>query len=220
MARLREARAMILTTIDQDRLPATLQRFAGALDGRARTIFEKIARPEAVARAEAAAAALHHQDALRILTGFGMGLRPGPPAADFSWDGHGVRCDTEAYVLLHEAAHFQLAAPERRRRIDFGLGPGPETGNRAAAKQQACLFGLAREREEATASLLGILWEVELGHPALASFLDQNWLEGAERLAAAAHFRDVLAALVAGGFITTAGRPTRALRQAPDPDAA
>jgi hypothetical protein len=211
---------MILTTIDQHRLPATLGRFATALDGGARAIFEQIARPEAATRAPSAAAALHHRDALRVLTGFGMDLRPGPPAADFSWDGRGVRCDTEAYVLLHEAAHFQVAAPERRRRIDFGLGPGPETGNRAAAGQQACLFGLAREREEAMASLLGILWEVELGHPALASFLDQNWLEGADRPAAAAHFGDVLAALIAGGYVTAAGRPSRALRQAPDPDAA
>lgn len=211
---------MILTAIDQDRLPSTLARIASALDGGARTIFERIARPEAAARAEATAAALHHQDALRVLAGFGMELRPGPPAADFSWDGRGVRCDTEAYVLLHEAAHFQLAAPERRRRIDFGLGPGPETGDRATAERQASLFGLAREREEAMASLLGILWEVELGQPALASFLDQNWLEGVDRPAAAAHFRDVLAALVAGGFVTDAGRPTRALRQAPDWDAA
>lgn len=211
---------MILTAIDQDRLPATLARIASALDGGARTIFERIARPEAAARAEAPTAALHHRDALRVLAGFGMELRPGPPAADFSWDGRGVRCDTEAYVLLHEAAHFQLAAPERRRRIDFGLGPGPETGDRATAERQASLFGLAREREEAMASLLGILWEVELGQPALASFLDQNWLEGVDRPAAAAHFRDVLTALVAGGFVTDAGRPTRALRQAPDWDAA
>lgn len=211
---------MILTAIDQDRLPAMLGYFATGLDGATRAVFEKIARPEAAARAQAAAAALHHGDALRVLTGFGMVLRPGPPAAGFSWDGQGVRCDTEAYVLLHEAAHFQLAAPARRRRIDFGLGPGPETGERAAAEQQACLFGLAREREEAMASLLGILWEVELGHPALASFLDQNWLEGAGRPAAAGHFRDVLAALAAGGFVTAAGRPTRALRQAPDPDVA
>ena len=208
---------MILTTIDQDRLPATLGHVASALDGGARAIFERIARPEAAARAEPAAAALHHQDALRVLTGFGMDLRPGPPTADFSWDGHAVRCDTEAYLLLHEAAHFQLAAPARRRRIDFGLGPGPETGDRAAAEQHACLFGLAREREEAMASLLGILWELELGHPALASFLDQNWLEGAERLAAAAHFRGVLAELTAGGLVTAAGRPTWALRRAPDP---
>ena len=66
------------------------------------------------------------------------------------------------------------------------------------------------------ASLLGILWEVELGHPALASFLDQNWLEGAERPGTAAHLRSVLEALRDGGFITGDGRPTRFLRAAPD----
>ncbi|HKW55216.1 MAG TPA: hypothetical protein VJO12_16105 [Stellaceae bacterium] len=211
---------MILTPIDQDRLPTTLGRFAAVLDGGARAIFEKIARPGTATRAEAVAAALHHGDALRVLADLGMALRPGAPAQDFSWDGHGVRCDTEAYVLLHEAAHFQLAAPARRRCIDFGLGPGPETGARTLAEQRARLFGLAREREEAMASLLGILWEAELGHPALASFLDQNWLEGAERPAAAGHFQVVLDALMAGGFVTTAGRPALTLRQAPDSDVA
>ena len=50
--------------------------------------------------------------------------------------------------------------------------------------------------------------------------LSQNWLEGVDRPAAAAHFQNVLAALVAGGFVTDWGRPTRALRQAPDWDAA
>ena len=209
---------MILTPIEQHRLPATLDRFAAGLDGGARAIFAAIARPKAATRAQEAVAASHHGDALRVLTGFGMALRAGAPAADFSWDGRGVRCDTEAYVLLHEVAHFQLAAPARRRRIDFGLGPGPETGDRAAAERQACLFGLAREREEAMASLLGILWEVALGHPALASFLYQNWLEGAGRPAAAAHFEGVLAALIAGGYVTAAGRPTRVLRRAPDAD--
>jgi hypothetical protein len=210
---------MILTPIDDDRLPATLGHFADALDdGGARAIFDCIARPASAARARAATAAAHHRDALRVLAGFGMGLRAGPPATDFSWDGRGARCDTEAYVLLHEAAHFQLAAPARRRCIDFGLGPGPETGKRAAAEREARLFGLAREHEEAMASLLGILWEAELGHPALASFLDQNWLEGAGRPTAAAHFQVVLAALIAGGFATAAGRPTWTLREAPDRD--
>jgi hypothetical protein len=212
---------MILTPIDDDRLPAVLGHFAASLeDGGTRAIFERIARPAAAARAQDATAAAHHRDALRVLAGFGMALRPGPPSADFSWDGHGARCETEAYVLLHEAAHFQLAAPARRRCIDFGLGPGPETGKRAAAAREARLFGLAREREEAMASLLGVLWEAELGHPALASFLDQNWLEGAGRTAAAAHFQDVLAALTAGEFVTAAGRPTRRLRETPDADSA
>ena len=39
--------------------------------------------------------------------------------------------------------------------------------------------------------MLGIIWEAELGQPALASFLDQNWLEGLER-PAHSHFAEVL----------------------------
>src|SRR5258708_35070632 len=140
-----------------------------------------------------------------------MALRPGPPSADFSWDGHGARCETEAFVLLHEAAHFQLAAPARRRCIDFGLGPGPETGKRAAAAGEARLFGLAREREEAMASALRVLWEAELGHPALASFLDQNWLEAAGRPAPVPPCREGRAGLPAGGLVPAARRPTRTL---------
>ncbi|HKR19081.1 MAG TPA: hypothetical protein VJS41_02960 [Stellaceae bacterium] len=127
-----------------------------------------------------------------------------------------LRCETEAYVLLHEVAHFQLASPARRVLVDFGLGPGPETGDRARAAQAQTLFGLAREREEAMASLLGILWEAELGHPALASLLDQNWLEGAGRSGTAAHFVDIVTALEAGGFVDRAGRPQMWLRQQAD----
>jgi len=210
---------MILSPIDNERLPAVLDRFAAALgeDGEPRMVFQRIAARHDAARARTDTAARHHGEALDVLGGLGMALQRGAPSLDFSWNGHVVRCDTEAYVLLHEAAHFQLAAPARRRCIDFGLGPGPETGDRATAARAARLAGLALEREEAMASLLGILWEVELRHPALASFLDQNWLEGAERPAAAAHFRKVLAALKAGGFVTADGRPTRRLRDERDP---
>jgi hypothetical protein len=206
---------MILTPIDGDRLLALLDRFAHSLEAPARAIFHRIARSSAE-RASGAQAAADHGEACAVLTRLGMGLAPGPPQADFSWDGQAARRDTEAYVLLHEAAHFQLASPERRRRIDFGLGPGPETGARALAERAAMLHGLAREREEAMASLLGILWEVELGHPALASFLDQNWLEGAPRPGAVAHFTAVAAALGSSGFIAAGGRPTLRLRQTQD----
>jgi hypothetical protein len=208
---------MILTPIDRDRLPAMLELFqAGLRDGLAGAVFRRIAHPGQADRAAASLASAHHGAALGLLAGLGMGSRPGSPREDFSWNGAAARSDTEAYVLLHEAAHFQLAAPARRRRIDFGLGPGPETGKREAAEAAACLFGLASEREEAMASLLGILWEVDLGQPALASFLDQNWLEGAGRNGAAAHFCSVVAALAGGGFLTAEGLPTRALRQAED----
>ncbi len=212
---------MILTPIDPDHLPGLLARLAAGLgDDAARAVLGRIAASGRAERAQGAQAASHHRAALDVLARLGIALRPGSPRQDFSWDGERVRVDTEAYVLLHEAAHYQLASPRRRRRIDFGLGPGPETGNRAAAAAAACLQGIAAEREEAMASLLGILWEVELGQPALASFLDQNWLEGAERPGAAEHFRLILAALGDGGFVTPSGRPLPNCRTAPDQDSA
>jgi hypothetical protein len=212
---------VILTPIAPDRLPLLLGRLADQLgEGAARRVLGRIARPGGEERATGERAAAHHAAAVALLARLGIAARPGRPQLDFSWDGQALRAGTEAYVLLHEAAHFQLAAPERRSRIDFGLGPGPETGNRAAAAAAASLHGLAVEREEAMASLLGILWEVELGQPALASFLDQNWLEGAERPGTADHFRRILAALDQGGFITASGRPLPTRRTLRDQDSA
>jgi hypothetical protein len=208
---------MILTPIPETALPATLDRFRNSLDDPlAQLVFSRIAKPADAARAEGAVAVEHQHRAIAVAAAHGMAARPGSPALDFSWNGQTLRSDTEAYILLHEVAHYQLAAPSRRYLIDFGLGAGPETGDRVAADRAACLFGLAREREEAMASLLGILWEVELGQPALASFLDQNWLEGAGS-AAADHFETVLAALYHGGFIDDEGWPTRCRREEPDP---
>lgn len=204
---------MILTPIDAAALPRMLEAFAAHChDPQARAVFWRIADPTKAGRAEGALAARHHAAALALARSFGMAILPGSPELDFGWNGQALRADTEAYVLLHEVAHFQLAAPERRHRIDFGLGAGPESGAREEAERAAVLFGLAREREEAMASLLGILWEVALAQPALASFLDQNWLEGAERPTAAAHFESVLRALRRCGLVDEAGRPQHRLR--------
>lgn len=208
---------MILTPISEAALPAALGRLLLSLDQEeARRVFSRIAHPAEASRATGALAAAHWQRATDVARANRIALRPGSPALDFSWNGEVLRADTEAYVLLHEIAHFQLAAPARRHRIDFGLGAGPETGDRSTADRAACLFGIAREREEAMASLLGILWEVELGQPALASFLDQNWLEGAGSPGAARHFETILDALRGGGFIDAELRPTRRLRTEPD----
>ncbi len=208
---------MILTPIGPDRLRAALAAFeAGLGTADSRRVFRRIAVPAHAARARGGDAARHHCQALELAAAFGLGVRPISPRAGYAWDGRALSTATEAYVLLHEIAHFQLAAPTRRRCVDFGLGPGPETGDRDGAERQAIVFGVMREREEAAASLLGILWEVELGQPALASFLDQNWLEGVPGPGAARHFGAVLARLRAGGFVTALGRPTRRLRRAPD----
>src|SRR5271154_5590496 len=168
---------MILTPIPDSELPESLVSFDDSLSNESsRAVFRRIAGGSNSARAAVDIAVKNHWDSIDLITYFGIGMRPGSPRLDLSWDGALLRIETEAYVLLHELAHYQLAAPARRGTIDFGLGPGPETGDRDRAECAALLFGLAREREEAMASLLGILWEAELSQPALASFLDQNWL--------------------------------------------
>jgi hypothetical protein len=209
---------MILTPVAAATLPDLLARFSDSLlEPEVACVFARIARPEDAERAAGDVAALHHRQAVELAAGFGMGLLPGAPSEGFSWDGRHLRVETEAYVLVHEVAHFQLASPSRRRMIDFGLGAGPETGERETADRLACLTGAAREVEEAMASLLGILWEVELGQPGLASFLDQNWLEGAGRPGAGAYFETVLGRLRAGGFLDAELRPARHIRNEPDP---
>ena len=210
---------MILTPIAPPHLPdrlAALER--GLAADWTRQVLQRIGGSGDGNRAVGAAAVRHHGEASALLRRFGMAIREGAPSLDVSWNGSAVRGATESYVLVHEGAHFQLATPQRRRLIDFGLGPGPETGDKLAALRSQQLHGIVCEREEARASLLGILWEIELGHPGLASFLDQNWLEGVDRPGTAAHFTAVLTALRHDGFIDTAGRPRAYLRETADDD--
>ena len=186
---------MILTPISLDKLSATLDRFVAQLaDPAAREAFALI-RATSPERAQGVAAELDCQAALDFARQHGMAVHPLGTACRYNWDGAALDGDTEAYVILHEVAHFVLAPPDRRALPDFGLGPGPDTCDRAGAERAAALPLLERETDEAKASLLGILWEAELGQPALASFLDQNWLEGLDR-SAAAHFTQVLHELI------------------------
>jgi hypothetical protein len=182
---------MILTPIPSEQLGNALDRFAAQLaDPAAAAAFARI-RATSTERAAGAVAETHRQAALDWARRLGMAVHPPGTRYAFNWDGTALDGDTEAYVILHEAAHFVLAPPARRRLIDFGLGPGPDTRDRAAAERAALLPIVERDEDEAAASLLGILWEAGLGQPALASFLDQNWLEGLDR-SAAPHFTRVL----------------------------
>src|SRR5439155_10452048 len=182
---------MILTPILREQLEAALDRFAGQLDApAARAAFARICATPAE-RAAGEAVETHRLAALALARRYGMAIHPAGTRSAFNWDGAALDGATEAYVILHEVAHFVLAPPERRRLVDFGLGPGPDTAARAAAERAATLPILERDADEAAASLLGILWEAALGQPALASFLDQNWLEGLDR-SAVPHFTAVL----------------------------
>jgi hypothetical protein len=196
---------MILTPISPEQLDPVLDRFAAQLaDPAAVAAFARI-RATSADRAQGPAAEAHRLDALAWARGLGMAVHPPGMGCAFNWDGVALDGDTEAYVILHEAAHFVLAPPERRRLVDFGLGPGPDTTDRAAAERAGVLPLVERDKEEAAASLLGILWEAALGQPALASFLDQNWLEGLDR-SAASHFTQVLQHLQRLGVVD--GEPT------------
>jgi hypothetical protein len=194
---------MILTPIPREHLDNALDRFgAGLIDPLPREVFRRI-RATSPERAVGAEAERHRRVALSLARTFGMAIHPEGAECLFNWDGRMLNGATEAYVILHEIAHFALAPPERRCLIEFGLGPGPDTADHETARQAAVLSAPAREEDEAAASLLGIIWEVELGQPALASFLDQNWLEGLER-SAASHFTSVLATLQRRGLFTRA----------------
>jgi hypothetical protein len=191
---------MILTPISRDQLPGALDRFmAGLPDWYSKSVFARI-RVTSADRAVGAEVERHRLAALSFARGFGMAIHPEGTPCLFNWDGTALNAATEAYVILHEVAHFALAPPARRDFIDFGLGPGPDTVDRATAECGAVLTALEREEDEAAASLLGILWEAGLGQPALASFIDQNWLEGLDR-SAPAHFTTVLAGLRDRGLL-------------------
>ena len=190
---------MILTPIPPAELDDALDRFAARLTDPAAHAAFALIRATSAARAEGAAAERDRLAAVAVARRHGMAVHPPGARCAYNWDGAALDGDTEAYVILHEVAHFVLAPPERRALVDFGAGPGPDTRDRDGAEHAATLPILEREADEAAASLLGILWEAALGQPALASFLDQNWLEGLER-SAAEHFTAVLDRLTAANM--------------------
>src|SRR6516164_6994408 len=185
---------MILTPIPRKELGGFLDRFTARLsDGLSRLVLARI-RATSPDRACGAEAEGHRLAALSFAQGFGMPIHPEGTPCRFNWDGAALNGAAEAYVILHEVAHFALAPPERRGLVEFGLGPGPDTLDRDTAERAAVLPLLEREKDEGAASLIGIIWEAELGQPALASLLDQNWLEGLDR-SAAGHFTDMVETL-------------------------
>ncbi len=206
---------MILTEIDPRELAATLARYADCLPeaGVARRVFARIRASLADAERDQT---IMHREAVALTERFGMQPIPEPPQVAFSWDGQAVRTESEPAVLLHEVAHYQLASPARRALPDFGLGAGPETGRVEIAEAARRLDWLGRETEEQMASLLGILWEIELGQPGILAFQEQNWLEGAGRPGTAEFFCATLARLQDWGLADEDGRPLYTVRISAD----
>ena len=158
---------------------------------------------------------VHHREAIALCRRFELGLIDLAPQQYFTWDGDAAAIRIEPSVLIHEVAHYQCATAERRLLPDFGLGAGPETGRKDEANAVQQLFCPERDVEEALTSLLGILWEAELGQPAILAFLEQNWLEGGTK--SVAHFRKCVHWLLSMGLIDDDARPTQGLRSEDDP---
>jgi hypothetical protein len=203
-----------LTAIAPEALPAALAAFARGVahDSLASASFARIA-----ASAEHRA----NEDAQRKIAvawaqRLGIAVLDEEPARAFSWDGRVLRTRSEACVLFHEIAHWQLAAPERRSLLDFGLGAGPETGRKAEADRTRVVDDQMRIDEECAASLLGIVWEAASGGRAIDAFLEQNWLERYDSAGTHALFAATLCALFGRGLVDEDGRPT-AMAAVPEP---
>jgi hypothetical protein len=199
---------MNLTPIHKDGLPRALARMATFLESGS-TAARALARiSETVAAFDTPYdTPAHRRQAVDLASRLGIPTLDEEPSAAFSWDGNVIRVRSEAYVLIHEIAHWQIALPERRRLVDFGLGAGPETGRVAEADAARCVSDAAKEQEELLASLLGILWEARLGQPAIHAFVEQNWLEAWDRPSAADQFRRTVDELVSRGLIDAHGVP-------------
>ena len=200
---------MIMTPIATDALSGVLAAFAARLAGKphAAAAFARIAATWPVAPGTVNTPE-QRADAVRLAHAFGIGTLDEEPQKAFSWDGRVIRWRTEASVTVHEVAHWQLCAPERRGLPDFGLGAGPESGLKEVADAALAVGAEEREHEEVLTSLLGILWEAELGQPAILAFLEQNWLEGPERQSTVDFFVSSLEELSALGLVGPDGRPT------------
>lgn len=199
---------MQLTTIPDPILPDALANVASHLSPESRTaqVLARIAATRDLI-AHGVDTPAHRAAAVDLARAFGIGVIDEAPQEAFSYDGAAIRTRSEAYVLIHEVAHWLVAPPARRSLIDFGLGAGPESGRVDEANSAIAVGKEEQIREEALASLLGILWEVELGQPAILAFLEQNWLEGWERPACAENLTDNVEALFQAGLIDAVGRP-------------
>ncbi len=210
---------MILTPVDRRNLPELVNRFALAVAGHARAaavLARVLATPPLDGDLGLSTDARHHAQGIAQCRAFGFEIIDVDPRDYFTWDGRAVAARMEPSLLLHEIAHYQVAAPRRRGVLDFGLGGGPETGRKAEADAVRTVSDLQADVEEGLASLLGILWEAELGQPALPAFLEQNWLEGGVDRRNVGHFLKIVDRLAAHGLIDPHGRPTRALRTQDD----
>ena len=138
---------MNLTPIHKDELPRGLARMASFLEPGSAAARALARISETVAAYDAPYdTPAHRREAVDLASRVGIATLDEEPAAAFSWDGSVIRARSEAYVVIHEIAHWQIAPPDRRGMVDFGLGAGPETGRAAEADAARCVSDTAKEQ--------------------------------------------------------------------------
>ena len=111
-----------------------------------------------------------------------MGVRLGlrKRRASFSWDGRSIyafgRSDSD---VIHDLAHLQCSEPHRRLLPEWGLGSDPGRVREAGYDAPRVGVIVDADEEESAASLLGILWERELGLDYMATFYLHGWTASA-----------------------------------------
>ena len=103
---------MQLTTIPDHVLPDALATVASYLAPESRTakVLARIAATRDLI-ALGVDTPSHRDAAVDLARAFGIGVIDEEPQAAFSYDGHAIRTRSEAYVLIHEVAHWLVAPP-------------------------------------------------------------------------------------------------------------
>lgn len=114
----------------------------------------------------------HQLQIQKIANHLGILLSSRSPRDTYLWDGHSIGVGGLNYShQLHEIAHWQVATPQQRTQVDFGLGPGPETG----LKVDLLVSPEEAQHQEELASLLGIAYEAALGLNYLDTLRCHSW---------------------------------------------
>lgn len=128
----------------------------------------------------------------------------------YCWDGETIATGKRKITdIVHDIAHHQCSAPSRRHLPEWGLGTSPD-GTREA---DLTITYHAARREETCASLLGILWEREIGSDWTNTMSFHNWLE-TDRAECIAAIIKTLKKLHSWGLVNEHGRPLPNMRPA------
>jgi hypothetical protein len=209
---------MRLTSWTYDEIPSSLDRYQKGLqcDPLSAHIFSKIAKSlDLIQNHDLSLTrdAQYYQKAYSLASLFSIGLRHQSEMKSVTWDGQSILATMEPSVIIHDISHYQLAPPNRRFLVDFGLGAGPETNNKERANGQKMVSFDEANEDEILASLLGIIWETHLGLPSIAAFLEQNWLEGGATELNFLHFIKTVQQLKKKNMIDDKGEPLLTLAQ-------